>query len=87
MNTPGHTTGSMSVIVDDEVALVGDTMFGVFKRSVFPPFADDVSEMIKSWGKLLNSNCKFFLPSHGREKSREQLMTVYNKKTIKAYEY
>jgi len=30
MPTPGHTPGSMSVIIDDEVALVGDTMFGVF---------------------------------------------------------
>ncbi|MBN3034191.1 MAG: MBL fold metallo-hydrolase [Bacteroidales bacterium] len=30
MHTPGHTKGSMSVIIDDEFALVGDAMFGVF---------------------------------------------------------
>jgi hydroxyacylglutathione hydrolase len=36
MHTPGHTNGSMSIIIDDIVAIVGDTMFGVFKWSVFP---------------------------------------------------
>ncbi|WP_281774626.1 MBL fold metallo-hydrolase [Methanobacterium formicicum] len=36
IHTPGHTEGSMSLIVDDEIALVGDAMFGVFNWSVFP---------------------------------------------------
>ncbi|MCJ7447209.1 MAG: MBL fold metallo-hydrolase [Bacteroidales bacterium] len=65
MHTPGHTTGSMSVVIDNEVAIVGDTMFGVFKGSVFPPFADDIKQMINSWGKLLETNCSVFIPSHG----------------------
>ena len=38
IHTPGHSPGSLSVVVDDEVALVGDTVFGVFRGSVFPPF-------------------------------------------------
>jgi glyoxylase-like metal-dependent hydrolase (beta-lactamase superfamily II) len=79
IRTPGHSNGSMSLIVDDEVALVGDAMFGVFWWSVFPPFADDVPTMIRSWGKLLNTGSKLFLPGHGTENSRELLEKQYNK--------
>lgn len=77
--TQGHSIGSVSVVVDDEIALVGDAMIGTFKDSIFPPFADDVNEMIKSWGKLLETDCDTFLPGHGKEISRELLQLEYNK--------
>ncbi|MFN8256327.1 MAG: MBL fold metallo-hydrolase [Bacteroidales bacterium] len=79
IHTPGHTTGSMSLIVDDEIALVGDAMFGVFSGSVFPPFANDVALMVESWGKLLETKCNIFLPSHGREINRLLLQREYKK--------
>ncbi len=74
MHTPGHTEGSISLIVDDEVALVGDAMFGVFWWSIFPPFADDVPLMKKSWGKLAKTGCKIYLPGHGTKNSQELLI-------------
>lgn len=80
MHTPGHTIGSMSLIVDDEVAIVGDSMFGVFNWSVFPPYAEDSEQMIKSWGKLLETNCSKFLPAHGTENSRLLVENDYKKK-------
>lgn len=80
MHTPGHTSGSVSVIIDDEIALVGDTMFGIFRSSVFPPFADNIPELIRSWKSLLETECSLFLPSHGREKTREELNTCLNEK-------
>jgi glyoxylase-like metal-dependent hydrolase (beta-lactamase superfamily II) len=61
------------------VALVGDTVFGVFRGSVFPPFADDVGVLIESWDKLLKTGSKIFLPGHGVEKSRKELQNGYNK--------
>jgi hydroxyacylglutathione hydrolase len=79
MHTPGHSSGSMSVIVDDEMAIVGDAMFGVFKGSVFPPFAANIVLMVKSWGKLLDTNCSVFLPSHGSANSRELVQKEFNK--------
>jgi hydroxyacylglutathione hydrolase len=42
IHTPGHTIGSMTVVIDDEIAIVGDSMFGIFKWSVLPPYANDV---------------------------------------------
>lgn len=73
LHTPGHSGGSVSIIVDDEIAIVGDTMFGIFPWSVFPPFADDVKQMTESWGKLLQTNCRLFLPGHGTANKRSLL--------------
>jgi glyoxylase-like metal-dependent hydrolase (beta-lactamase superfamily II) len=79
IHTPGHSKGSISIIVDDEIAIAGDTIFGVFKNSAYPPFADDPETMIKSWKKLLKNNCKLFLPGHGKPVSRELLEKQYEK--------
>lgn len=81
VHTPGHSPGSQSVIVDDEVALVGDAMFGIFPGSVFPPFAGDARQMVESWGKLLATGCRLFLPSHGTADNRELLQKDYDKRT------
>jgi hydroxyacylglutathione hydrolase len=79
IETPGHSSDSICIIVNDEIAIVGDAMFGVFKKSVFPPYCDDIPEMIRSWNKLLNTNCKLFLPGHGNEISRGLLEKQYEK--------
>ena len=83
MHTPGHSIGSISVIVDNEIAIVGDAMFGLLPWSVFPPFADDVSQMVIGWGILLETGCTIFLPAHGRSCSRELLKKEYSKKVSK----
>lgn len=70
IETGGHTPDSICFIVDDEIAIVGDEMFGVFNNSVFPPYADNIKKMIESWGKLLQTNCKLFLPGHGKALDR-----------------
>jgi glyoxylase-like metal-dependent hydrolase (beta-lactamase superfamily II) len=79
LHTPGHTTGSISIIVNNEIALVGDTMFGIFKWSVFPPFANDVIQMIRSWGVLLETDCRIFIPSHGTANTRFLVQKEYDK--------
>jgi len=79
LHTPGHTPGSISAIIDDEIAIVGDAMFGVFAGSVFPPFADDVRLMVESWKKLLDTGCGIYLPGHGSERSKDLLKRQYEK--------
>jgi glyoxylase-like metal-dependent hydrolase (beta-lactamase superfamily II) len=75
--TPGHSPGSISIIIDDGLAIVGDAMFGVFKWSIFPPFADNTQIMIESWGKLLKTGCSTYLPGHGSEISLNLLEKEY----------
>lgn len=65
LHTPGHCRGAMSVVLDDEIALVGDAMVNAGPWSVFPPFADDVGLLIDSWRRLLETGCRIFLPGHG----------------------
>jgi hydroxyacylglutathione hydrolase len=80
IHTPGHSPGSQSVIIDDEIALVGDAMFGIFPGSVFPPFADNTADLIKSWAKLLDTKCNEFHPSHGSMNTRSLLDKEYIRK-------
>jgi hydroxyacylglutathione hydrolase len=63
--TPGHTSGSISVIILNRHAIVGDTLFNVFRKGVFPPFADDREELLRSWRKLYDTGCLYFYPGHG----------------------
>ena len=65
LHTPGHCRGAMSVVLDDEIALVGDAMVNAGPWSVFPPFADDVGLLLDSWRRLLETGCRIFLPGHG----------------------
>lgn len=77
--TPGHSADSMSIIIDNEIALVGDAMFGIFMKSIYPPFCDDTSEMIRNWDKLIDTGCTLFLPGHGTAISLPRLMSQYYK--------
>nr|NJM04129.1 MBL fold metallo-hydrolase [Desulfobacula sp.] len=79
LHTPGHTPGSLSVIIENDIALVGDTLFGIFRGSVFPPFADDPKLMVQSWKKLLDTGCTTFLPAHGFQRNKAVLKRQYDK--------
>lgn len=81
IHTPGHSPGSQSIIIDDEIALTGDAMFGVFPCSIFPPFADNEIDLVLSWGKLLDTNCSLFLPSHGTANTRHLVIKEFRKRS------
>ncbi|MGM0407885.1 MAG: MBL fold metallo-hydrolase [Bacteroidota bacterium] len=78
IHTPGHTIGSISIIIDDEIAFVGDTLIGIYKNKIFPPFADDVKNLYKSWELLLNTKCNLFLPGHGKPISRQKFENYFS---------
>ncbi|WP_414469711.1 MBL fold metallo-hydrolase [Methanobacterium sp. ACI-7] len=60
IHTPGHSRGSISVIVDKEVAIIGDTAFGVFPNFAYPPFADNQDIMVESWKNCLKLIVRYF---------------------------
>jgi hypothetical protein len=57
----------------------------LIRNSAFPPYAVNISEMIESWGKLLDTDCKIFLPGHGGEIKRNLLKKEYEKYNRKNY--
>ena len=77
--TPGHTPGSVSVIADRKAAFVGDTMFNIFGNTVYPPFANDEGELLKSWEKLIEAGCEDFYPGHGKPFGIDKLMRTYER--------
>ena len=78
----GHSIDSMSLVIDNEIAIVGDAMFGVFKSSVMPPYGTDSKQLVNSWGKLLDTGCKIYLPGHGNEINRAVVEREYNKRNM-----
>jgi glyoxylase-like metal-dependent hydrolase (beta-lactamase superfamily II) len=78
--TPGHTAGSLSVVIEKDHAIVGDTLFNIFKHSVFPPYANDQKRLLKSWKALLEIGCENFYPGHGKPFTRERLQKTYAEK-------
>jgi hydroxyacylglutathione hydrolase len=73
--TPGHTLGSLSLILGDRVAIVGDALFGIFPGRAYPPFANDPRQVLESWGVLLAAGCQTYFPAHGRPVSRAVLQS------------
>jgi len=79
VHTPGHTEGSLSVILDDGNCIVGDTLFNVLPRSVYPPFANKESRLMESWKKIREYDCKKYYPGHGRKFGRDKFEKSFKK--------
>lgn len=62
--TPGHTEGSVSVVLPTGEAFVGDLAVNLM-GSVFPPFAQNAPEIMMSWRKLARLGVNTIFPSHG----------------------
>jgi glyoxylase-like metal-dependent hydrolase (beta-lactamase superfamily II) len=74
IHSPGHTMGSMSVLLENGDAIVGDlAMSAKFMRLTpgIPIFAEDVSLIKPSWKKLLDLGAKTIYPAHGKPFSAE----------------
>lgn len=67
--TPGHTMGSLSIVLDGGDALVGDMAMNMFPLRLtpgLPIFAEDEPMLRKSWEKLLGMGIRRVWPSHGK---------------------
>ncbi|MFZ4439449.1 MAG: MBL fold metallo-hydrolase [Syntrophales bacterium] len=67
--TPGHSRGSVSVLLDTGDAFVGDLAMNAFPlclRPGFPIFAEDMRQVRESWKRLLGEGAKTVYPAHGK---------------------
>ena len=68
IHTPGHSPGSVSVLLETGDAFVGDLAMNTLPMRFSPglPIFGDSMEMIKnSWRLLLNQGAKMVYPAHG----------------------
>jgi glyoxylase-like metal-dependent hydrolase (beta-lactamase superfamily II) len=69
LHTPGHSLGSMSLVLDTGDAFVGDlAMTGHPRRPKpgVPMYAEDRGAVKDSWRRLLEHGAKLIHPSHGK---------------------
>jgi len=66
--TPGHSSGSVSVLLETGEAFVGDMAMNKFPLRLspgLPIFAEDYEQLKESWKLLLDRGAKAIYPSHG----------------------
>ncbi len=67
--TPGHTRGSVSVLLETGAAFVGDTAMNDLPLRLspgLPIFAEDLPAVKESWKLLLDRGAKTVYPGHGK---------------------
>ena len=78
IHTPGHTLGSMVVLMEGGELIAGDTLFGVENKQHFPPFAEDLPALVRSWKMIRNLQVTKVYPAHGRHFSFESFLAEFD---------
>ncbi len=69
VHTPGHTPGSVTVLLDSGDALVGDLAMNGLPMRVgpgLPALAEDQAAVVESWRRLLAAGVRRVYPAHGK---------------------
>ena len=72
--TPGHSPGSVSILLDTGDAFVGDMAMNKFPLRFgpgMPIFAEDMARLKESWNLLLDAGAKIIYPAHGESFSAD----------------
>ncbi len=68
LHTPGHTSGSISILMEDGSTFIGDLVMGKVPlkyKPMAPSFAEDMASVRNSWKYLLESGAETIYPAHG----------------------
>jgi len=74
--TPGHSPGSVSVLLETGDAFVGDLAMNGLPLRIgpgLPIFAEDLQKVKKSWHLLLERGAKTLYPAHGKPFSADAI--------------
>lgn len=77
IHTPGHTFGSMVVLMEGGELFAGDTIFGWEGKQHFPPFAEDLPALVKSWEYIRTLPIGTIYPAHGKSYGMERFLKEY----------
>ncbi|MDP8322071.1 MAG: MBL fold metallo-hydrolase [Candidatus Stygibacter australis] len=72
--TPGHTMGSVSVILENGESFVGDTLFNISPFTIMPPIVEDRSKLENSWQRLIKRDSEYYFPGHGNRIPRKRFL-------------
>ena len=78
IHTPGHTHGSMVVLMEGGELFGGDTFFGLEGKQHFPPFAEDLPALVNSWKHIRNLPVTTIFPAHGRYFSMDSFLAEFD---------
>lgn len=76
IHTPGHTRGSLAVVSEGGVAVIGDLVMGrflVFGKASIPVFAEEQEKLNDSIRRVLSYNPEIIYTSHAGPFEREDL--------------
>ena len=79
IHTPGHSSGSISVLLETGDAFVGDLAMNGFPLRIgpgLPIFAEDLQKVKESWKLLLDMGVKNVYPAHGNPFSAEMIRKI-----------
>ncbi len=79
IHTPGHTKGSISVVMESGEAFVGDLAMNMFPMRLtpgLPIFGYDRDVLIDSWQKVLDHGISTIFPGHGKPFPAEVMRKV-----------
>lgn len=80
--TPGHTRGSLSVLLKSGEAFVGDLAVNYFPLGIggyLPPYGENIPQILSGWETLLKAGAKIIYPGHGFPISAARLITALKK--------
>jgi glyoxylase-like metal-dependent hydrolase (beta-lactamase superfamily II) len=69
ISTPGHTAGSVSVLLNSGEAFVGCLAHNRLPFTLHPSlpiYADNVEQIKQSWKKIINEGAEIIYPAHGK---------------------
>jgi len=87
ISTPGHTEGSISVVIDNDRAVVGDLISsGILlggivrtKKAKRPPFEDDPLQVSQELQSIVNKGVKTFYMGHGGPLPKKEVLLHIDK--------
>jgi len=77
--TPGHTEGSISVIINNEKAIVGDVLFNIMPHTIISLYSNDRSQLLQSCEGLLKSKYNTYYLGHGKPLTYEAYLKKFEK--------